>query len=48
MNGAQAHLLTNHLPVLGTAFAALLLAAGPRDAARSCSAPACGRWSSRR
>lgn len=28
MNGAQAHLLVNHLPVLGTAFAALLLAAG--------------------
>lgn len=28
MNGAQAHLLLNHLPVLGTAFAAALLAAG--------------------
>lgn len=28
MNGAQVHLLVNHLPVLGMAFAALLLAAG--------------------
>lgn len=28
MNGAQAHLLINHMPVLGTAFAAALLAVG--------------------
>lgn len=28
MNGAQLHLLVNHLPVLGAAFAAALLAAG--------------------
>jgi hypothetical protein len=28
MNGAQAHLLVNHVPVLGAAFAAVLLGAG--------------------
>src|SRR5262245_54149910 len=28
MNGAQLHLLVNHLPVVGAAFAAALLAAG--------------------
>lgn len=28
MNGAQAHLLVNHLPVIGSALAAALLAAG--------------------
>ena len=28
MNGAQAHLLLNHLPVLGVLFGALLMAAG--------------------